>query len=293
MFLERFFRYLQFEKRFSPHTLTSYKNDIGQFAEYLSGYELDYASAKHSVVRSWMVEMMDGGTEPKTIARKLSALRSFYKFLLREGLVEHNPMLQVKAPKIPKKLPVVVSEEKLNVLLDSDMVFPEGFSGLRDRLVMELLFSTGMRLAELVALKDSDIDFYSQSLKVLGKRNKERIIPISTSLLNLTKLYISEKKRQNFDNISTSLIVKNNGMDAYPKLIYRIVNKYLSEISTHTKKSPHILRHTFATSLLNNGADINAIKELLGHASLAATQVYTHNSVERLKSIYKQAHPKA
>lgn len=293
MFLERFTRYLQFEKRFSPHTLTSYKNDITQFADYMAGLEIDYESVKHSTVRSWMVDIMDRGTEPKTIARKLSALRSFYKFLLREGLLEHNPMLQIKAPKIPKKLPVVVSEDKLNALLDSDAVFPEGFAGLRDRLVMELLFSTGMRLAELVSLKESDVDFYSQSLKVLGKRNKERVIPVNTQLLNLIRLYINEKKRQNFDNISLCLIVKNDGMDSYPKLIYRIVNNYLSVISTHTKKSPHILRHTFATSLLNNGADISAIKELLGHASLAATQVYTHNSVERLKSIYKQAHPKA
>lgn len=293
MFLERFVRYLQFEKRFSPHTLTSYKNDIEQFAGYLANFEMDYSLARHSTIRSWMVELMDQAVEPKTIARKLSALRTFYKFLLREGLLTSNPMLQVRAPKISKKLPIIVSEDKLVSLLDSEVLFPEGFAGLRDRLVMELLFNTGMRLAELCTLKESSIDFYGQNLKVLGKRNKERIIPCTDQFLKLIKLYINEKKNQNFDNISLTLIVTNTGMDVYPKLVYRIVNKYLAEISTHTKKSPHILRHTFATSLLNKGADINAIKELLGHASLAATQVYTHNSVERLKSIYKQAHPKA
>lgn len=292
MFLERFIRYLQFEKRFSPHTLTSYKVDIAQFAAYLASFDLDYSSVRHSTVRSWMVDLMDKGTEPKSIARKLSALRTFYKFLLREDLVLINPMLQIKAPKTPKKLPVIVQEDKLNVLLDG-AIFPEGFLGLRDKLVMEILFGTGIRLAELINLKENDVDFYGQSIKVLGKRNKERIIPVNIQLLNLIRLYINDKKTQNFHNNSLSLIVKNNGMDAYPKLIYRIVNNYLSAITTHTKKSPHILRHTFATSLLNRGADINAIKELLGHASLAATQVYTHNSVERLKSIYKQAHPKA
>lgn len=292
MFLERFVSYLKFEKRFSEHTLTAYRNDLEQFAAFLTESELDYASARHSHIRNWMVSLVDENTEPRTVSRKLSALRSFYKFLLRENLLELNPVLQIKAPKIPKKLPVFVEETKLTAFLDSD-AFASGFEGLRDRLVMEMLFGMGVRLAELIGIKETDVNFYEQSIKVLGKRNKERVIPVNTSLLSLIKLYISEKKMQNFDNNSLTLIVRNNGMDAYPKLIYRIVNKALQDISTHTKKSPHILRHTFATSLLNRGADINAIKELLGHASLAATQVYTHNSVERLKSIYKQAHPKA
>lgn len=293
MFLERFTRYLQFEKRFSPHTLTAYRKDIEQFEAFLTANELEYATAKHQHIRSWMVELIDSQTGAKTINRKISALRSFYKFLIREGLLEHNPMLQVKAPKIPPRLPVVVEESKLVALLDNPEVFEEGFCGLRDKLIIELLFGTGMRLAELTALSETDINFYEKSIKVLGKRNKERIIPVNSSLLNLIKLYISEKEKRCFDNNSLTLLVKDDGGNVYPKLIYRVVKKYLTYISARQKKSPHILRHTFATSLLNRGADMNAIKELLGHASLAATQVYTHNSVERLKEIYKQAHPKA
>lgn len=298
MFLERFIRYLQFEKRFSPHTVSAYQKDIEQFSEYLTINELEFTEVKHLHVRSWMVYLLEQDRGPKTIHRKLSTLRSYYKFLLRENMVEFNPMLQVKPPKIAKRLPVIIDETKLNALLDNntidnESVFPDDFSGLRDRLIIELLFGTGVRLAELISLKESDINIYEQNVRVLGKRNKERIIPVNVSLMNLVKQFIGEKKHQNFNNNSSALIVTKEGNSAYPKFIYRIVKKYISIISTHDKRSPHVLRHTFATSLLNHGADINAIKELLGHASLAATQVYTHNSVERLKSIYKQAHPKA
>ncbi|MGB4776165.1 MAG: tyrosine-type recombinase/integrase [Daejeonella sp.] len=305
MFLERFIKYLQFEKRFSAHTVTAYKKDLRQFQVFLEkkkeskdcSYQvpipLDYSSALPIHIRKWMISLLDEGKEAKTINRKISSLRSFYKFLEREQLIFKNPMLQIKAPKIPKRLPVVVEETKMNSLLDSKNIFTEDFSGIRNRLIIELLYGTGMRLSELITLKDLDINIYEQNLKVFGKRNKERIIPINTSLLNLIKNYLNEKKDQTFNTISDTLIVTNEGKNAYPKFIYRIVRTCLSYISTHDKKSPHILRHTFATSLLNNGADLNAIKELLGHASLAATQVYTHNSVERLKSIYKQAHPKA
>ncbi len=240
-----------------------------------------------------MVALMDEGNEAKTINRKISSLRSFYKFLQRNELIKANPMTQVRAPKIPKRLPVVITEQKMDTLLDGGFDFIYGFSGLRDRLIIELLYGTGIRLAELVGLKDSDVDVYEQQIRVLGKRNKQRIIPVHSSLAKLIEDYKIQKLSQNFDNKSKTLIVTDNGKDVYPKFVYRTVKTVLSTVSTHDKRSPHILRHSFATSLLNRGADLNAIKELLGHSSLAATQVYTHNSVEKLKAIYKQAHPKA
>jgi integrase/recombinase XerC len=235
---------------------------------------------------------MEADTGAKSINRKISSLRSFYKFLQREGLVDKNPMAQVQAPKIPKRLPVIVEEAKLNTLLDDEALFSSGFEGLRDRVVLELLYGTGIRLAELLGLKNSDIDDYNQQIKVLGKRNKERIIPLAKPLYALLKVYIDQKNELGFTS-TDKLIVTDKGTAAYPQLIYRLVKQALGEVSTQDKKSPHILRHSFATALLNKGAELTAIKELLGHANLSATQVYTHNSIEKLKSIYKQAHPKA
>jgi len=293
MFIEQFIRYLQFEKRFSPHTVTAYKKDLDQFSEFIVSVEPELLKITHQHIRTWIVKLMDDGIEARTINRKISALRSFYKFLQREDLIGNSPMIHVRAPKIPKRLPVVITEQKMDILLDAKDIFSNDFTGIRDRLVVELLYGTGMRLSELVNLSDNDINVYEQQIKVLGKRNKERIIPISNSLAKLIGDYKLQKLSRNFDNKSSTLIVTNEGRDVYPKFIYRTVNLVLSFISTHDKKSPHILRHSFATSLLNRGADLNAIKELLGHSSLAATQVYTHNSVEKLKSIYKQAHPKA
>ena len=293
MFIERFIGYLQFEKRFSPHTVTAYRKDLTQFTDFLKTDGLDILSISHREVRSWMLALMEQGSEAKTVNRKLSVLRSFYKFLQREELIRINPMVLVKAPRIPKRLPVVMDEQKMDSLLDNEYVFEVNFSGKRNRLIVELLYGTGMRLSELVNLTDKDVNLYEQYIKVLGKRNKERIIPVGSPLIKLIKDYMREKLSQNFDNKGGSLIVTNEGNNAYPQFIYRIVKLSLSQISTQTKRSPHILRHSFATALLNKGADLNAIKELLGHSSLAATQVYTHNSVEKLKSIYKQAHPKA
>lgn len=293
MFIERFIRYLQFEKRFSPNTVTAYKKDLYQFSEFINSIEPDLLSISYQQVRMWIVGLMDNGIEPKSINRKISSLRSFYKFLQREGLINSSPMLQVKAPKIPKRLPVVITEQKMDSLLDAENVFSDDFEGIRNRLILELLYGTGMRLAELVSLSDQDVNIYEKQIKVLGKRNKERIIPINKVLANLISDYQKLRNNQNFNAKAISLIVTNEGKAAYPKFIYRVVNSILSFISTQDKKSPHILRHSFATTLLNRGADLNAIKELLGHSSLAATQVYTHNSVEKLKSIYKQAHPKA
>lgn len=293
MFIERFTNYLQYEKRFSAHTVSAYLQDLYQFQSFLEKNNTDIPAASHLIIRSWVVELLDGKVGTRSVQRKLSSLRTFYKYLQREKVTEANPVLQVKAPKVPKRLPVIVEDSKINSLLDNKNLFTNDFEGIRDRAVIEILFGTGIRLAELIALSDADVNLYEQSIKVFGKRSKERIVPVNTSLINLLKEYIGEKSKQPFENISQQLIVTKEGKPAYTKLIYRIVNKYLGYISTHQKKSPHVLRHSFATSLLNKGADLNAIKELLGHASLAATQVYTHNSVERLKTIYKQAHPKA
>lgn len=294
MIVAQFLIYLQHEKRYSPHTIQSYKTDLLQFSEYLlQTFELPLTEAGHVHVRNFMVSLLEDHVSENSVGRKLSTLRSFYKYLSREGLVALNPMALVKAPKIPKRLPVFVDDQKLDVLLDSGDFFDDTFPSVRDKLVIETLFGTGMRLAELLSLKESDVDFYGATVRVLGKRNKERIIPISKVLGDQVKAYLELKTLQNFDNKTGPLIVTDKGAPAYPKLIYRIVTSYLTNISTQDKKSPHVLRHSYATSLLNRGADLNAIKELLGHSSLAATQVYTHNSVERLKSIYKQAHPKA
>lgn len=292
---ERFFSYLLYEKRYSQKTITAYKNDLLQFSDFLKSQGLieDFTQVTFKVVRQYLVFMMEGGYSEVTVGRKISAMRSFYKYLLRESIVENNPMQLIRAPKIPKKLPVFVESQKLDSLLDDPNIFGDSFADQRDKMVIELLFGTGIRLAELIGLSDGDIDSYAQAIKVLGKRNKERIIPMPTSLAKLAGTYVSLKSLQNFDNITPSLIVTNTGKPAYPKFIYRVVQKYLQMISTHEKTSPHVLRHSYATSLLNGGADLNAIKELLGHASLAATQIYVHNNVERLKSIYKQAHPKA
>ncbi len=292
MFLEQFLKYLQYEKRYSSHTLTAYKTDILSFSQFIQSASVEIQFANHQIIRLWLVSLMEENLNSRSVNRKISTLRSFYKFLLREKIVEENPVLKIQTPKTSKKLPVFISDNKLNSLLDSQ-IFENNFFGLRDKLVLELLFGTGIRLSELLGLKSTDIYLAEKTLKVLGKRNKERIVPINHSLADLLNNYFTEKNIQSFSNNSDTLIVTNIGLPAYPKLIYRIVQKYLSMISTQEKKSPHVLRHSFATSLLNNGADINAIKDLLGHANLAATQVYTHNSIERLKSIYKQAHPKA
>jgi integrase/recombinase XerC len=293
MFLERFFNYLQYEKRYSQHTLTAYKNDLLQFENFLTEFESDFLTVNHQQIRTWMMTLLDDGIEARSVNRKISTLRAFYKFLVKEEILAINPVLKVQAPKVAKKLPAFVEEAKLISLLDSASVFESGFVGVRDKLILELLFGTGIRLSELLGLTISAIDLNSQTIKVLGKRNKERIVPINHSLVNQIKDYLRERLVVITDTNMTSFIVTEKGEQAYAKLIYRIVHRYLSLVTTQDKKSPHLLRHSYATSLLNHGADINAIKELLGHASLAATQVYTHNSIERIKTIYKQAHPKA
>ena len=303
MFLERFIKYIQFEKRYSPHTVLAYRSDLEQFIHFLNNPENQDPAPEpvithpsqitHHLIRNWMVEMMNNELTARSVNRKIATLRKYFKFLLQEGDISHNPASKINTPKAPKNLPVVVEEARLTQMLDDKEIFTPDFKGTRDKLVIETLFGTGIRLSELMGLKETDINVYEGTLKVLGKRNKQRIIPINNELKNLIAEYTELKKNQKFDNNSLALLVTDKGADAYPKLIYLIVQKYLSYISTQNKKSPHVLRHTFATTLLNRGADLNAIKELLGHANLSATQIYTHNSVERLKSIYKLAHPKA
>jgi integrase/recombinase XerC len=304
MFIDRFIRYIKFEKRYSPHTVSAYQSDLDQFIAFLNNPdniapapepEITHPSQiTHHQIRNWMVEMMNHKILARSVNRKIATLRKYFKFLLQEGVIEINPASKINTPKVPKNLPVIVEDVKLAQMLDDGEVFTDDFKGQRDKLVIEMLFGTGMRLSELLGVKDTDVNVYEGTIKVLGKRNKERIIPVNHELKLLIAEYQQLKKNQDFSgNNSLTLIVTDKGANAYSKLIYLIVQKYLSYISTQSKKSPHVLRHTFATSLLNRGADLNAIKELLGHANLSATQIYTHNSVERLKSIYKQAHPKA
>lgn len=294
MSVESYLNYLQHEKRYSPHTVTAYRTDLVQFDEFIGQtYEMKPEEAKYVHIRDYIVHMMEDEVGANSIGRKLSSLRGFYKYLYRQKIILTSPMSMIRAPKTPERLPVFIAEEKLDHLLDSGEFFDATFPSVRDKVVIEMLFGTGMRLAELLGLKETDIDFYQESVKVLGKRKKERIIPVTKQLINQLKEYIDLKSLQKFNNKTDDLFVTNKGMAVYPVFIYKIVKSYLTYISTQDKKSPHVLRHSYATSLLNRGADLNAIKELLGHASLAATQVYTHNSIERLKSIYKQAHPKA
>nr|WP_299511399.1 tyrosine-type recombinase/integrase [Mucilaginibacter sp.] len=282
MFLERFIQYIKFEKRYSPHTVSAYRSDLDQFIGFLNHPEETVTHPKditHYQIRNWMVELMNQQLTARSINRKIATLRKYFKFLVQEGVLTVNPASKINTPKIPKHLPVVVEDARLTQMLDSDNVFSDDFAGVRDKLIIEMLFGTGMRLAELIGIKESDINTYEGTVKVLGKRNKERIIPLNRELCLLLLKYSELKKSENFNNNSLALIVTDKGANAYPKLIYLIVHKYLSNISTQNKKSPHVLRHTFATSLLNAGADLNAIKELLGHANLSATQIYTHNSV--------------
>lgn len=292
--IDSFLRYIEYEKRYSPKTVISYSGDLKQFQEYLiSIYEIHHLQeADFGIIRSWIVSLVDKGLGSKSINRKIATLRSYYKFLMRSGVIEKDPTLRIKAPKVKKALPVFVEEQSLIKLLDQ-VEYPQDFEGQRDKIVLELLYGTGIRLSELLGLLESDIDLHGGTIRVLGKGNKERIIPLNKSLIPEVENYVQLKKSTADVAGNTKLITTNKGKDAYPMLIYRIVKKYLPLVTSIDKKSPHVLRHSFATHLLDKGADLNAIKELLGHANLAATQVYTHNSLDKLKAIFKQAHPKA
>jgi len=293
MGIQQFVDYLKSERRYSNHTLQSYKTDLHQFETYLKeNFSVDLLNAESGEIRVWLSENIQKGIKAKTIKRKVSSLKSFYKYLELKGQVEFNPMLKISSPKIPKNITDFVSETQINSLFDQ-FEFTKDFSGIRDRLILEMFYTTGIRLSELIEIKHSEINLLKKQVKIMGKGNKERIIPLLPSLIHIIGQYNQEKKQLYPNQDKNFLFITNKGEKLYPKFVYRLVNFYLSKYTTAGKQSPHVLRHTFATHMLNNGADINAIKELLGHANLSATQIYTHNSVEKLKNIYKQAHPKA
>lgn len=292
-YLEQFLNFLRYEKRYSVHTVTAYEKDLDQFIQFGNELVGDFSlvEADHHLIRQWVISLMDEGMTPVSVKRKISSLRSLYKFLLREGHLKKNPTELVMIPKTGKKLPQFVQEKEMNRLLDTSF-FADDFSGLRDKAILSLFYGTGMRLSELRGIRLSDIHPAERVVKVLGKRNKERLIPYPTEIGDDLATY-TKVRYELIGDSNSYLFVTEKGEQVYEKLLYRIVRKYLSLVTSMEKRSPHILRHSYATHLLNRGADLNAIKELLGHASLAATQVYTHTSFEKLKKIYNKAHPRA
>lgn len=292
--LQMFLNYLKFQKRYSPHTIVSYQTDLVAFFDFmeLTFGKIDLPDIKPAYVRTWLASLKEAGMEAKSINRKISALKSFFKYLLKEQSILVSPMGSIISPKVSKRLPQFVDNTDIKTLFQY-VEFPNNWAGKTDRLLLQLLYNTGIRQAELISLKENHVDHFKSTIKVLGKGNKERIIPVSKELSEFLKGYIMEK-REVFQNYNEEVLLVNKiGKKLYPKYVYNTVKKYLLQITTISKKSPHVLRHTFATHLMNNGADLNAVKELLGHSSLAATQIYTHNSIDKLKDIYKKAHPKA
>ena len=291
---ESFLQYLLIEKRYSPHTIRSYKNDLDQFFIFIGtlGLSGDPEDLTSHEVRAWIVSMLDNNISSVTVHRKISCLRIFYRYLRKEGLVHHDPLEKVVLPKRKKTLPVFVGEEALDNLLDK-YDFGSSFEGIRNRTIIEMLYLTGMRRAELIGLRNLDIDLSSATLKVTGKRNKQRIIPIVKSFIVRIEEYIRIRDERFSSGPESWFFITSKGNKLYDKFVYNTVKSYLTMVTTIEKRSPHILRHSFATHMLNKGADLNSIKELLGHANLSATQIYTHNTFEKLKKVYKQAHPRA
>ena len=292
LYKDEFLSYLRFEKRYSAYTIESYNNDLSQYHTFCIEAGSPDIVLDHSIIRMWIVSLLESGISARSVNRKLSALKSFSKYLIREGLLKSNPLERVLKPKMSKRIPSFLDQEKLNHALDT-FDFGNNYIGIRNQIIIEILYQTGIRRSELVGLKISSIDFEENNIRITGKRNKERIIPIGSDLSARIKTYLELRDKIFNGNPEESLFLTPGGKPIYPKLVYRLVNQFLKMVTTLEKRSPHLLRHTFATHLLNKGADINAIKELLGHASLAATQVYTHNTFEKLKGIYKQAHPRA
>jgi len=294
--IQSFLDYLKFQKRYSRHTVISYQNDLTSFFDFLFSQfgEMQLSEISASLIRSWLAGLKEKGMESRSINRKISALKSFFKFQLKEGKITLSPMTTIISPKNKKRLPQYVDEKGTETLFKY-VTFEDNWKGRTENLVMQLFYNTGMRQAELVSLKESQVDPGNRQIKVLGKGNKERVIPVSSELMDQAMQYMQDK-RKNFSNFDSEYVLVNDkGKKLYPRYVYSVVKKYLSakDVTTIEKRSPHVMRHTFATHLMNNGADINAVKELLGHSSLAATQVYTHNTIEKLKDIYKKAHPKA
>lgn len=291
---QHYFSYLQHEKRNSSLTISAYRNDIESFVAFCRRtnpvFELENTVSQQ--VRSWVIDLMESGLKASSVNRKISALKSVFRYFQKNNFIADNPAKRVISPKKVKSLPGFVDQHGMDQF-NSETVFSDSFSGWRDRVVVELFYQTGMRRAELLNLKLSDLDNFTRTIKVLGKRNKERLIPASLDLFQALNTYIGWRSEVAKPDAGNVLILTDNGMPAYAKFIYRLVNRYLSLVTLMEKRSPHVLRHTFATHLLNNGAELNSIKELLGHVNLAATQVYTHTSFEKLNKIYKQAHPRA
>lgn len=289
--IRAFLDYLSTEKRYSFHTRTSYQNDLSQFNQFLLPDKevIPIEEINYQHIRRWIAYLLEHKIEPRSVTRKLSTLKSFFKFLQKQQLVLVNPMSKITAPKTPKRLPVFITERQLEDLF-TNIEFEESFNGIRDKLILDLFYQTGIRRSELTHLTEIDTDLFNSTIKVLGKRNKERIIPISLALKRNLESYLQVKQELNLSN--PMLLVNEKGNTLSEQAVYKTVNKYLSKITTIQKKSPHVLRHSFATHLLNNGADINAVKDLLGHANLTATQVYTHNTIDKLKKSYQQAHPR-
>lgn len=292
--VDSFLKYLQFEKRVSQHTVLAYQNDLHQFSTFLSGTfnEQSAEKADYGMIRAWIVQLSESDIEPRSINRKIATLRSYYKHLLRQEVITVTPMLKIRVLKTKKKLPSFVKEGDMINMLDN-VVFEGTLDGWRERLILELFYGTGIRLSELIHLKESQIDLLNRTIKVLGKRNKERVIPFSGSIVSILEGYLRIRNKEVSMKGQGFLFVTDSGECCYPMMIYRIVKKHLDEHTSTDKRSPHVLRHTYATHLLNKGAEINAVKDLLGHSSLAATQVYTHNTLDKLKKVFEQAHPKA
>jgi len=288
MYIDEFINYIKSEKRYSIHTLISYKTDLCQFFQFIEqDYSIDHPNkVTFKIIRRWVSSLLELGLQSTTVNRKISSLKSYFRFIEISGYNSKNPTLKIISPKTSKRLPVFITKSNINELLDKEF-FKNDFCGNRDRLIIEVFYFTGIRLMELINISVSDIDSTNSLVKVLGKRNKERLIPLSHNILKDLESFIKKY------NLEKYLFTDANNNQLYSKKVYRIVNNYISKVSSIEKKSPHILRHSFATHMLNNGADINAVKELLGHANLSATQIYTHNSIEKLKSVHKQAHPKA
>jgi len=288
-----FLNYLAFEKRYSTNTILSYQNDLSAFFEYLAiEYQVsDLKEITPSIIRSWLASLKENKISSKTINRKISSLKSFFKYKLKLKEITVSPVSTISSLKISRRLPSFIEQNDLNTLLKNDF-FPDTFEGKTDFLIFEILYQSGIRRNELINLKEKDIDNFSATIKVLGKGNKERLIPVNNGLLKSIGEYIAEKRKV-FGQLPENFLLVNKGKPLYPKYVYNVVRSNLSKVSTNQRKSPHILRHSFATHLTNNGAEINAVKELLGHSSLASTQIYTHNTIEKLKEVYKQAHPKS
>ena len=292
MHIQKFIDYLLLEKKYSQNTVVAYKNDIEAFQLFLTQEFSDFniSKANYSQIRTWVVQLVDSKISNRTINRKVSSLNSYYKFLLKTTSIEFNPLVKHKALKVSKKIQIPFSETEVNSVLNS--IDTNTFEGLRDKLIVELFYSTGIRRIELVQLQLKDIDLSQGLIKVLGKRNKERFIPLLPTVMDTIEAYLSKRlKLVTISNPSVFFLTKK-GTKVYEMLVYRVITGYFDNISTKVKKSPHILRHSFATHLLNNGADLNAVKDLLGHSSLAATQVYTHNNVSELKKVYEKSHPR-